>query len=80
VSIAWSPGGTRFAFTTADGIIQVWDASTTRLLYTYLGHIEQVNEVAWSPDGTHIASASDDGTVQVWPNPSSLDHRTIGPN
>ena len=80
VSIAWSPGGTRFAFTTADGIIQVWDASTTRLLYTYLGHIEQVNDVAWSPDGTHIASASDDGTVQVWPGPSSLERRTIGPN
>jgi len=35
------------------------------LLYTYLGHVTEVESVAWSPDGTHIASGSLDKTVQV---------------
>jgi len=65
-SIAWSPDATHLAFTTAGGLVQVWDASTTRLLFTYRGHKGQVNDVAWSPDGTKIASGSGDGTVRVW--------------
>jgi WD40 repeat protein len=36
------------------------------LLYSYRGHLTEVESVSWSPDGRRSASGSDDTTVQVW--------------
>jgi WD40 repeat protein len=36
------------------------------LLFTYRGHLTEVESVAWSPDGTRLASGNADTTVQVW--------------
>jgi eukaryotic-like serine/threonine-protein kinase len=46
--------------------VQVWDALTGDIIFTYHGHTKGVEAVAWSPDGQRIASASNDDTVQVW--------------
>ncbi len=64
--VAWSPDGTRLVSASRDKTVQVWDAATARLLFSYLDHVERVNGVTWSPDGTSIASAAGDGTVHVW--------------
>jgi WD40 repeat protein len=71
-SAAWSHDGTRIASAGADTTVQVWSASTGRIIYTYLGHQHHggVPSVTWSPDGYRIASASEDKTVQVWPSDS----------
>src|SRR6266849_4217534 len=65
-AVAWSPDGKRLASASADGTVQVWDASSGSLLLTYKGHTDAVTSVAWSPDGKRLASASNDQTVQVW--------------
>jgi serine/threonine protein kinase len=60
-SAVWSPNGTRIASAASNGTIQVWDAFTGQLLYTFR---ESAHNIAWSPDGTCIAVANDT-TVRV---------------
>jgi eukaryotic-like serine/threonine-protein kinase len=50
--------------TVGGGIVLFQSRPDSHLLYTYRGHIDQVDAVAWSPDGRRIASGSYD--VQVW--------------
>ncbi len=68
-STAWSPDG-KYMVSALDGgygnIVDVWDASTGKIITTYHGHTDYVTQVAWSPDGKYIASSSLDGTVQIW--------------
>ncbi len=71
-AIAWSPDSSLIA--SASTNVQLWEATTGNVIYTYRGHAKSVNTVAWSPDkttltpgrGYRIATGSDDKTVQVW--------------
>ncbi len=71
-AIAWSPDGKFIA--SASTNVQLWEATTGKIIFTYRGHLKTVNAVAWSIDrrtstagrGYLIASGSDDKTVQVW--------------
>lgn len=66
---AWSPDGKLMAtafFGSFGNIIQVWNTTTGKLLYTYTRHQDSVGSLGWSPDGQYIASMSYDGSVQVW--------------
>ena len=77
--LAWSPDGKRIA--TAGKDVQLWDAATGKLVFTYRAHINGicsldsndmitcVRTVAWSPDGKYLASGDDpglDNIVRVW--------------
>jgi WD40 repeat protein len=56
--------------------MRLWDLESGRLLQTFRGHANDVNDLACSPDGQWIASASSDRTVGLW----RLDwhpHRTL---
>ena len=64
-SVVWSPGSTRIASGSDDNTVQVWNATTGRLLWSY-NERNYVFAVAWSPDGKYIASGSDDATVRIW--------------
>src|SRR5205085_869028 len=63
---AWSPDGKRIASSSSDNTVQVWDATSGKLVYTYRGNSDTVSAVAWSPDGKRMASGCSDHTVRVW--------------
>ncbi len=67
-AVAWSPDGTRIAYSGEDGKVHICqqDLGTMRHFLTYQGHSGLVGSLSWSPDRKQIASASVDGTVQVW--------------
>jgi len=63
-STAWSPDGLRIV-TTDDTCAQIWDARTSRLLFT-LPHGDTVYQAAYSVDGTRLITTSGDGVVRIW--------------
>nr|WP_242688091.1 caspase family protein [Alienimonas californiensis] len=64
---------------TAHGALFVYAADgSNRLLRTFWGHQDRLNDVAVAPDGRYLATASDDGTVRFWslddlPDPAAPD-------
>src|SRR5581483_47186 len=64
-TLAWSQDSARFATTTANGGVQIWDTAGNPVRY-YPAYA-QINDVTWSPDGKYLAWANADGTIQVQP-------------
>ena len=66
--MAFSPNGHILASAglSRSANLQLWDATTGRLLTTLDGHADQVRSLAFSPDGTRLASAGSDRTIRLW--------------
>ena len=64
--LAYAPDGTRFAASTRNSSITIWDATSGKKLNTIHGHMDDVNCVAFSPDGSRLVSGSSDHTVKFW--------------
>jgi WD40 repeat protein len=62
---AFSPDGRALVTTSSNGIAQVWDVQSARLLLT-LKHGDSVTRAIFSPDGQWIATTSKDHTARVW--------------
>ena len=63
-SVAWSPDGSRIATGSYQGVLQVWDAATGKLLESWPGHDGAIDEIRFSADGNVIASEAKD--ILVW--------------
>jgi WD40 repeat protein len=57
VGVAFSPDGNRLASPGAEGVVNVWDATTGQLARTLKGQTLPFYGVAWSPDGKRLAGA-----------------------
>jgi WD40 repeat protein len=60
-----SPDGLTVA-TTKGLDIQLWDASTGKLLHTLTGHRSLVTDAEFSPNGRELVTVSDDHTGRIW--------------
>jgi WD40 repeat protein/energy-coupling factor transporter ATP-binding protein EcfA2 len=65
-SVAFSPNGQILAIAGDDGIVQLWDVASGKVIHGFRGHTNRVRCVAFSRDGRRLASASDDHTVRLW--------------
>jgi WD40 repeat protein/serine/threonine protein kinase len=63
-SAAFSPDG-RQIVTTDDACARIWDARTSRLMFT-LPHGDTVYDARYSADGARLVTASGDGAVRIW--------------
>ena len=60
-----SPDGKYIASGATDGIINVFDVTTAKLLHTLEGHAMQIRSLAFSPDSERLLSGSDDGQMRI---------------
>ncbi|HEV2583936.1 MAG TPA: WD40 repeat domain-containing protein [Ktedonobacteraceae bacterium] len=69
-NVVWSPDGQRVAIANADGVFQVWEAATGRLISTHDDPHRslKISILGWSADGKRIISTilGPGTTVQVW--------------
>jgi len=65
-SLAFSPDGSRFAFSGADEVIYLYDVESGETLAEMRGHSGEIRDVKWSPDGARLASCGKDRTVRLW--------------
>jgi len=64
--IAFSPDGKLGATAGENQKVNVWDAMTGQVLYTFSGHTGTINGITFSPDGKYMATASEDRTARIW--------------
>ena len=62
----FSPDGSRFASTSQDRLLKIWDASSSQLLTTIRGHAGIVYGCSFAPDGKTIVSAGSDMLLKIW--------------
>ena len=64
-SLSVSHDGALIAGAKRDGLVELWDAFTGRLIHTFR-HDAWVNSIAFSPTENILASGSQDTTVKLW--------------
>ncbi|HEY7349494.1 MAG TPA: WD40 repeat domain-containing protein [Ktedonobacterales bacterium] len=64
-AVAWSPDGRYLASGSWDHSVQVWNARTGALVFSYQQN-DNVDALAWSPDSRYLASGSWDFSIEVW--------------
>jgi WD40 repeat protein len=70
-TLAYSPDGKKIATGGPDGYVKVWNAETTKPIFSFLAHKGAVHSVAFSPDGNQIASGGADKTAKLWKSMAS---------
>ena len=65
-AFTFSPDGSILLSGNRDGIIQLRDSTTGKIISNLSGHTNSLSELVFSEDGTTLASSSGDGTILVW--------------
>lgn len=73
-ALAFSPDGSRLAFTDQDAIC-IRDAATGGDLNWLRGHNGRVRGLAWLPEGQRLLTAANDQTVRLWDTGSGRELR-----
>jgi WD40 repeat protein len=66
LSIAFSSNNKLLVTASSDNTAKVWEAETSKLIYTLIGHKESVISASFSSDDKNIITCSYDGTAKIW--------------
>ena len=61
-----SPDGKYVACGATDGIINIFDVSSAKLVHTLEGHAMQIRSLTFSPDSSKLLTGSDDGQMKIY--------------
>ncbi|MGB3533593.1 MAG: 4-Cys prefix domain-containing protein [Microcoleaceae cyanobacterium] len=76
-AIAAHPNGQTLATGKTNGIVEIVDLQTGRILQTFSGHTSTVAAMDISPDGRYLATGGSDKTIKIWDLWNSRLLRTI---
>jgi WD40 repeat protein len=65
-AMAVSPNGGYVVSGSRDGVLSVWDVTTSKELRRLMGHSGAILAVGLSPDGRWIASGGEDASLRLW--------------
>jgi len=65
IKCAWAKGGTQVGCGSADSLVYVWDAASSRIKYKLPGHAGAVNEVAFHPTQPILCSCGNDKQIYL---------------
>jgi len=60
------PDGFIFATGTENNVIRIWDIRTQKIVATFQGHSDKINDVNFSENGIYLATSSMDKSVRIW--------------
>lgn len=69
VDVAFAPDGKRFATSSADNTVKIWDLAARECVHTFSAHSQQVSAASYSPNGSRLVSVSDDRSMVVYNTP-----------
>ena len=68
VSFSPKKNDLRFATTSGDQTVKIWDLETRENLQTFKGHKHEVWCVDYSPDGEYLVTGAKDDEILIWEN------------
>ena len=76
-TVAGGSGVGSSRFVGEDYTVRIWNIDSGQLVYTLIGHSQQVVCVVFSPDGQILASGSADKTIKLWDVKTGQELRTL---
>ena len=76
-ALAFTHDGKGLVSASADGGVHLWDASTGRMVRSFVGHKSDVNGVALTPDGKTLVTGGADGAVRLWDVTSGVEMQRL---
>ncbi|MBU6414262.1 MAG: protein kinase [Planctomycetes bacterium] len=78
--VKFSPDGTQVGISSYEGVVEVADVASRKVLLSVKGHARLIPAIAYSPDGKLIATGDEHGLVKLWDSATLRSLATLEPS